>query len=83
MDIREAIQERILFCDGGMGSLLQARGLKPGELPGTWNITHPEALVEQNGVRLVVVVMKAGGTHYTDTKALLDYGFALAANGEI
>ena len=46
MDIREAIQERILFCDGGMGSLLQARGLKPGELPGTWNITHPEALVE-------------------------------------
>lgn len=39
--------------------------------------------VEQNGVRLVVVVMKAGGTHYTDTKALLDYGFALVANGEI
>ncbi len=39
--------------------------------------------VEQNGVRLVVVVMKADGTHYTDTKALLDYGFALAANGEI
>ncbi len=39
--------------------------------------------VEQNGVRLVVVVMKASGTHYTDTKALLDYGFALAANGEI
>ena len=32
MNIREAIQERILFCDGGMGSLLQARGLKPGEL---------------------------------------------------
>ena len=46
MNIREAIQERILFCDGGMGSLLQARGLKPGELPGTWNITHPEVLVE-------------------------------------
>lgn len=46
MDIREALQERILFCDGGMGSILQAKGLKPGELPGTWNITHPEALVE-------------------------------------
>lgn len=46
MDIREAIQERILFCDGGMGSLLQARGLKAGELPGTWNITHPEVLVD-------------------------------------
>ena len=46
MDIRKAMEERILFCDGGMGSLLQAKGLKPGELPGTWNITHPEALVE-------------------------------------
>lgn len=39
--------------------------------------------VEQNGVRLVAVVMKASGTHYTDTKAMLDYGFALAASGEI
>lgn len=46
MDIKKAMAERILFCDGGMGSLLQARGLKPGELPGTWNITHPEVLVE-------------------------------------
>lgn len=31
---------------------------------------------ERNGVRLVAVVMKAKGTQYTDTKALLDYGFA-------
>lgn len=46
MEIRQALKERILFCDGGMGSLLQARGLKPGELPGTWNLTHPEDLVE-------------------------------------
>lgn len=38
---------------------------------------------ERNGVRLIAVVMKASGTHYTDTKAMLDYGFALAANGEI
>lgn len=46
MDILKAMEERILFCDGGMGSLLQAEGLKPGELPGTWNVTHPEVLVE-------------------------------------
>lgn len=45
MGIKEALKERILFCDGGMGSLLQAGGLQPGELPGTWNITHPEVLV--------------------------------------
>lgn len=30
---------------------------------------------EKNGVRLVAVVMKAKGTQYTDTKAMLDYGF--------
>lgn len=45
-DIRRVMEERILFCDGGMGSLLQAKGLKPGELPGVWNVTHPEVLVE-------------------------------------
>ena len=46
MDILQELQKRILFCDGGMGSLLQEAGLKPGELPGTWNITHPEELVK-------------------------------------
>ncbi len=39
--------------------------------------------VEQNGVRLIAVVMKANGTHYTDTKAMLDYGYALAAAGQL
>ncbi len=46
MEILQELQNRILFCDGGMGSLLQEAGLKPGELPGTWNITHPEELVK-------------------------------------
>lgn len=46
MNILEALNEKIIYCDGGMGSLLQAQGLKPGELPGTWNLTHPEVLVQ-------------------------------------
>ena len=33
MDIREELGRRIIFFDGGLGSLLQERGLKPGELP--------------------------------------------------
>lgn len=45
MDIREAIRKRRLYFDGGTGSILQARGLKPGELPETWNLTHPEEIV--------------------------------------
>lgn len=44
MGILEEIRQRILFFDGGMGSLLQARGLEPGELPETWNRKHPEIL---------------------------------------
>ena len=37
---------------------------------------------EKNGVRLIAVVMKSKSTHYADTKALLDYGFAkMAASG--
>lgn len=45
MDIREEMGKRILFFDGGLGSLLQARGLKPGELPETWNLSKPEELI--------------------------------------
>ena len=36
---------------------------------------------EKNGVRLIAVVMKSKSTHYADTKALLDYGFAKMAAG--
>ncbi len=42
MDIMQEIDRRIVFWDGGMGSLLQERGLRPGELPETWNILHPD-----------------------------------------
>lgn len=45
MKILKELEKRILFNDGGMGSLLQESGLQAGELPGTWNITHPEVLV--------------------------------------
>lgn len=44
--ILEEMKNRILFCDGGMGSLLQANGLKAGELPEIWNLTHREVLVD-------------------------------------
>lgn len=46
MDIREELGRRIIFFDGGLGSLLQEKGLKPGELPETWNLTRPEVLYD-------------------------------------
>lgn len=38
--------KQILFFDGGTGSLLQGMGLKPGEFPERWNLTHPEQIVQ-------------------------------------
>lgn len=37
--------KRIIFFDGGMGTLLQEQGLKPGELPETWNLINPEPVI--------------------------------------
>ncbi|MBR3691744.1 MAG: homocysteine S-methyltransferase family protein [Clostridia bacterium] len=44
MDFRAFLQDHIVMLDGGMGTLLQARGLAPGEAPEGWNITHPEEI---------------------------------------
>ena len=44
MDFRAFLQENILRLDGGMGTLLQERGLTPGERPERWNLTHPDAI---------------------------------------
>ncbi len=45
MNIRDYLKENILYLDGGMGTLLQARGLSLGELPEMWNLTHPEEII--------------------------------------
>lgn len=44
--IREEIGKRILFFDGGMGTLLQEQGLQAGELPETWNLKNPEPIIQ-------------------------------------
>ena len=41
---REVIQERVLILDGAMGTLLQERGLKPGQSPEELNLTMPEVV---------------------------------------
>ena len=43
-DLRERLGKEWLFFDGGMGTLLQEKGLKGGELPERWNLTHPEII---------------------------------------
>ncbi len=46
MNILEKIKSGFTYFDGGMGTMLQDRGLAPGELPELWNLTHSEDIVE-------------------------------------
>ena len=44
--IQTLLGRRVLFFDGGMGTLLQEKGLGPGELPESWNLLHPEDVLQ-------------------------------------
>ena len=43
--MRNLLGKEILFFDGGMGTLLQERGLQAGEIPETWNILDRKSVV--------------------------------------
>ena len=45
-DLRDRLGKEWLFCDGGTGTILQAKGLKGGELPERWNLTRPEDIID-------------------------------------
>lgn len=44
MKILDFLKDNIVCLDGGMGTLLQEKGLMPGEYPETWNLTHPDII---------------------------------------
>ena len=44
MDILSYLKDHIVILDGAMGTQLQAAGLAPGEIPETWNLTHPDQI---------------------------------------
>ena len=46
MNLLERLNNKILYLDGGMGTLLQKRGLTAGELPEWWNISHPDVITD-------------------------------------
>ena len=46
MNVLDYLKENLVYLDGGMGTLLQKRGLLPGELPERWNVTHADVIVE-------------------------------------
>ncbi len=45
MNILDYLKSNTVFLDGGMGTLLQERGLQPGEYPERWNVSHPDDIL--------------------------------------
>ena len=43
--LKELLQKDYVILDGGMGTMLQAAGMKMGETPEMLNITEPELLI--------------------------------------
>ena len=44
MDIRKTMEEKVLFFDGAMGTMVQRAGLKAGQQPEVYNMIHPEII---------------------------------------
>ena len=66
---REVLLERVLILDGAMGTMLQERGLKPGQSPEELNLTMPEvvASVHRDYVEAgadIIITNTFGGTRF-------------------
>ncbi len=46
MIFSEFLKNNVVYLDGGMGTLLQERGLLPGEHPEHWNIKRPDVITD-------------------------------------
>ena len=46
MTLLESLRTGPFFLDGGMGTLLQAAGLRPGEAPEIWSLAHPDVITD-------------------------------------
>ncbi|MCQ2457335.1 MAG: homocysteine S-methyltransferase family protein [Clostridia bacterium] len=40
------MKDHVLLLDGGMGTLLQKAGMRPGERSESWNLSHPDKVTE-------------------------------------
>ena len=81
MNFREELKKNVLIFDGGMGSLLQAEGLKAGELPETWNLRHPEVIrqIHEDYLRAGAEIIKTNTFGANGLKYAADGEFSLEA----
>ena len=91
MDFRQLIGNKILFFDGGMGTMLMQHGLKPGQLPDSMNLTDGEAVTAihrkylESGANIISAntfganPIKLEGSGYS-TEEIVSAGIANAKN---
>lgn len=85
MHILDKIKTSRTYFDGGTGTWLQQRGLRPGELPERWNLTHPEEILAlhrayfEAGADIVTTnTFGANPLKYDDLEDVLEAGIRLA-----
>ena len=68
--LRDRLGKELLFFDGGMGTLLQEKGLQPGELPEVWNLEHAEEVMHGTGFLQGLHCNRSGSAriHYPDVR---------------
>lgn len=74
--ILELVAEEYIVLDGGMGTLLQDKGLTSSELPEEWNIQHPEVV---KGIHLDYLI---AGAQIIETNTLGGSSLKLQAKGK-
>ena len=75
MSLIDQLSNNIMYMDGGMGTLLQAAGLAPGEQPERWNLSRPDAVraihqayIEAGSRIISTNTFGASPWHYTDAE---------------
>jgi len=75
MKFKEILDKRFIFFDGAIGTMLQARGLKPGKLPELLNITNPDVVtrIHREYVEAGADVITANTFQANPLKCLSEY----------
>lgn len=65
--LKELLKKDYVILDGGMGTMLQAAGMKMGETPEMLNITQPELLISIHESILMLVQISYMPIHLEET----------------
>ena len=83
--ITDAIKNKLLYFDGGMGSILISRGLDPSENSAEWNVSHPDVILSVHrdyiaaGADIITAnTFSAGPLRSDDYSILINAGIELA-----